>query len=111
MTAAVATFNQPIEESRSTFKTTFQAAASIALSAARKTVELAYDFFKANPIVTLVAADLLLTGGAFSQQFLVAGVQTIAGAAGDLGTIAASSMWDWIWPSSPELGYGASGSW
>ncbi len=69
---------------------------------AEKTASLAYDFFKANPVVTLVGADLLLTGGAITQKLAVAAAATVAGTSVDLTEAAAYSIWDSL-PSWSDL--------
>lgn len=73
-------------------KSSFYKAVSITKDAVMKVGSLSYDFFKANPIITVIAADLSFTGGVYSQQALVGIVETVAGATGELASNAANGI-------------------
>lgn len=77
---------------------TFHTAGEYALKGITKVGELAYEFFKANPILCLVGADLAITGGTFTQKALVSTVTTVGGAAADISGQAATGLWHMINP-------------
>ena len=78
----------------------FASAVNTTISATAKTIHqagsLAYDFVKANPIVSGVGADIALTGGVYTQAAIVGVVETVAGAAGELATDAATGVWGYL---------------
>ncbi|NQZ13974.1 MAG: hypothetical protein HRT94_03980 [Alphaproteobacteria bacterium] len=79
-----------------TLRSSFQRFAEAVQVTTHKIGSLAYDFFKANPIVTAVGVDLATTGGAFTQMAIVGTVETIASAAGELTHNAATELWNYI---------------
>jgi hypothetical protein len=69
---------------------------SVFTQAASKSGMLAFDFAKANPILTGVALDLAFSGGALTQKALVGIVETVGGAALNLVGNAGSGVLNWI---------------
>ncbi|MEM6812399.1 MAG: hypothetical protein AAF549_08025 [Pseudomonadota bacterium] len=80
----------------SAFQSAVKGTINAATTTIRKTGSLAYDFAKANPIITGIGVDIALTGGAYTQAALVNVVQTVAGATGELASGAASSVWNYV---------------
>jgi hypothetical protein len=63
---------------------------------ASKAGALAYDFAKANPILTGLTLDFAITGGALTQKALVGAVETIGGAAINVVSNAGTGLMDMI---------------
>ena len=92
----------------------FHGAVGYVVDTLKQAGALVYDFVKANPVVSAVGADLLLTGGALTQQAIVAVAKTAAGAVGEIGLSAGEGLWNMIFggssaPTAPALGGG--GGW
>ncbi|MBU0859400.1 MAG: hypothetical protein KJ667_05645 [Alphaproteobacteria bacterium] len=90
------TTNTPTAEEDQGFSLTgmFSRAANTVWDGIKAVGGLTYDFVKANPIVTAVGADLMFTGGALTQQALVAATKTVGGALGEVGLSAGQGLWN-----------------
>ena len=71
----------------------FRSAARAAGSALGTAGSLAFEFVKANPVVSAIALDLAFTGGFYTQTMLVAATKTVAGALGTLTIDAGAGLW------------------
>lgn len=96
MAIAASDIQQSSSHEGMSLSSVFKSAAQTAWNGVKLAGSLAYGFVKANPIVSAVGADLLLTGGALTQQVIVAGVQTVAGALGEVATSAGSGLWGMV---------------